>query len=259
MADSRRGTGASTYESLVERAARERDVVGVVLGGGRGKGVHTERSDYDVYVVLDDPGELPGTLAEIDDEQVEVLPTSLEELQLIAEDWLHPLRWNRYTFAHVAPVLDRTDGRLQLVLDQKELVPSDHLASHLRESLDAYVNLAYRSLKNHADGEDVGAALDAAESVAPLLDYLFALDGRIRPYNKFLRWELDRHELPTLDVSTTELVAAVVKLGEGDTSAQRRMFRHAEAAAARCGLADVIDAWGPAALAVLREPPDADR
>jgi hypothetical protein len=57
------------------------------------------------------------------------------------------------------------------------------------------VNGAYRSAKNHRDGRTDEAHLDAAESLPHLLTALFALHRRVRPYNKYLGWELRQHPL----------------------------------------------------------------
>jgi len=58
-------------------------------------------------------------------------------------------------------------------------------------ALDAYVNSTYRSLKAERLGEVLGARLDAADAASHLLDALFALRGRVRPWSKYLRWELE--------------------------------------------------------------------
>ncbi len=62
---------------------------------------------------------------------------------------------------------------------------------------DAYRNTRFRPAKNRRDGNTEAAVLDAAESVASLLDVVFTVEGRVRPYNKFLRWELDIPPLGT--------------------------------------------------------------
>ena len=59
--------------------------------------------------------------------------------------------------------------------------------------LDAYINLLYRSLKSWRDGRPLEAHLDAAESIDLALWVIFAMHQRLRPPNKYLRWELQRH------------------------------------------------------------------
>lgn len=76
-----------------------------------------------------------------------------------------------------------------------------------------------------------------------LLDLLFALDRRPRPYHKYLAWELDRYPLPGWD--TDELLSAVDVISTtGGVAAQQQLFGLVETAARRAGLGAVLDAWG---------------
>ncbi len=96
--------------------------------------------------------------------------------------------------------------------------------------------------------------LDAAEGVPFLLDLLFALDRRPRPYHKYLAWELDRYPLPGWD--TDALLSSVDVISTtGDVAAQRQLFGLVEAAARRAGLGAVLDAWG-GDLDLMRPQPD---
>jgi hypothetical protein len=56
----------------------------------------------------------------------------------------------------------------------------------VRGHLDGYINQVYRSLKCYRDGRAAGARLEAADSVRPMLDVMFGLHGRLRPYCKYL-------------------------------------------------------------------------
>jgi hypothetical protein len=85
--------------------------------------------------------------------------------------------------------------------------------------------------------------LDAADSIRFLLELLFALDRRPRPYNKYLEWELARYPLPGWDTGIL-LDAADRISGTGDVPLQRRLFAHVEAAVRRAGHGAVLDAWG---------------
>ncbi|MGC5010726.1 hypothetical protein ACLQ2R_08185 [Streptosporangium sp. DT93] len=109
--------------------------------------------------------------------------------------------------------------------------------------LDAYANSLYRSVKNDRDGHPLAALLDAADSVRFLLELLFALDRRSRPYNRYLEWELARHPLPGWDAAV--LLDAVRRVsGTGDVPLQRSLFARVEATARRAGHGAVLDAWG---------------
>ena len=97
--------------------------------------------------------------------------------------------------------------------------------------LDGYVNSLHRSLKN------------AQESVRWWLDFVFAVHGRIRPYNKWLEWELAHHPLPpscNLQLGRLERIARTPDGGE-----QRALFRETEALAREHGLDATIDGWEP--------------
>jgi hypothetical protein len=74
------------------------------------------------------------------------------------------------------------------------------------------------------------------ESLPWLLETVFALHGRLRPYNKYLQWELENFPLP--ESRNTMLMPARVP-----TSALR-LFNQVEALARRHGHANVLDAWG---------------
>jgi hypothetical protein len=65
--------------------------------------------------------------------------------------------------------------------------------------LDGYVNMAFRALKSDRDGRPLERRLDAAESVHWWLDVVFTLEGRVRPYNKYLAWELREHPLSVVE------------------------------------------------------------
>jgi hypothetical protein len=94
-----------------------------------------------------------------------------------------------------------------------------------------------------ANGQALAARLDAADSVRFLLETLFTLDRRPRPYNKYLEWELTRFPLPGWGTGTLLDTVAHIS-GTGDVSTQRHIFAQAEAAARRAGHGAVLDAWG---------------
>jgi hypothetical protein len=95
----------------------------------------------------------------------------------------------------------------------------------------------------------VEARLDAAESVPALLTMVFALHGRVRPYNKYLIWELTRYPLGS--ARWDGLPALLDRVLGGDVEAQRYLFAAAEHEARLRGHGDVLTAWGDA-LALLR-------
>jgi hypothetical protein len=120
-----------------------------------------------------------------------------------------------------------------------------------RSRLDEFINFTYRALKSHRDGLTDAARLDSAESVASMLDVVFSLSARVRPYNKYLAWELSKHPLPGADWQDGRLLRCVNGLLEGSEAAVRESFLaverecHAyEKRVGQCEMSEVIDAWG---------------
>ena len=130
------------------------------------------------------------------------------------------------------------------------------LVDHSR--LDGWVNFAYRALKSHRDGRPLEARLDAVESVPWLLDVVFTLAGRVRPYNKYLPWELRVHPLAVPEWSAEAFLPEIEGMLAGDPGALRRTFavvdrevRTWDAVHGMTVCGDLLDDWGPE-LAVFR-------
>jgi predicted nucleotidyltransferase len=239
------------FESFVREAAEDPDIVGVVLGGSRGRGaLVTPESDFDAYVIVREPSLVSAYAEKFPSrhgDEIEYLIFSLDTFRRHALPGT-PDRWNAYTFAHVEPLIDKLDGELRRLIAQKA-VPAESDAAAF---LDGYLNLYYRSLKNFDAGRTVEGHLDGSESMPWFLDFLFAAHGRVRPFNKWLRWELDNYPLSPLWADVVERVEAI--LATGDLAEQRRLFQDAEPFARDRGLGGVIDAWGPD-VALMRIAP----
>ena len=126
------------------------------------------------------------------------------------------------------------------------------------DQLDGYVNMAYRALKSERDGRRLESRLDAAESVHWWLDVVFTLEGRVRPYNKYLAWELREHPLSVPEWSADRLLPQVEAVLDGDADAVRAAYAVVERACLawdeRHGghdLHELIEGWGDE-LALLR-------
>lgn len=213
-------------DELLARARADENAVGVVVHGSRGRGLHVhEGSDWDVIVVVREPRgdydtqERGGAI-----ESFEV--TSLAQLP----DWMLPgITWT-------TPALDKT-GKVSEELAAVTAV--DPATAAL--PLDGYVNSLYRSLKNARAGLPLASLLDAQESIRYYLDFVFTVHGRIRPYNKWLEWELREHPLPLeVDLSRLDRIART-----GDVDEQRALFRDTESLARERGHGATIDGWEP--------------
>jgi hypothetical protein len=249
-----------TYQALVSLAAADPAVVGLVLFGSQAhEGMVTRFSDHDASVILADgattgltgqrTAELDFGIHSLAEFRAAGLPGDNECLHLT----MHCSKtFDRYKWARAAVVLDRLGGGIAQILAGKAQLGAEEAFRSAAEWLDAYANNVYRSVKNDRDGHALAARLDAADSVRFLLELLFALDRRPRPYNKYLRWELDRYPLPGWD--TGHLLDAVDRIARtGDVSLQQRLFARVEAVARQAGHDEVLDAWGED-LELMRPP-----
>ncbi|SDM33056.1 hypothetical protein SAMN04487981_101148 [Streptomyces sp. cf386] len=241
-----------TYDAFIELATADPAVVGLVLKGSRAHdSMATEHSDHDLYVVLADGAvtDLPRFTGHRTS-RLDLVIVSLAEFRAAGMPG-----HERYALARARVVLDRLSGGaaesgrpaesggIAEILAAKARLGVDEAFRAAGGWLDGYANSLYRSVKNDRDGEPLAARLDATDSVGHLLELLFALDRRPRPYNKYLRWELARHPLPGWDGDT--LLGAVDRISaSGDVAVQRRLFARVEAAARRAGHGAVLDAWG---------------
>jgi len=148
---------------------------------------------------------------------------------------------------------DHTGGRVTEAVRRQATVDDDEQRWVLidQDQLDGYVNFAYRALKSHRDGRLLEARLDAAESLPWLLNVVFTLAGRLRPYNKYLPWELREHPLAAPEWSADAFPPEIERMLAGDAAAIRRTFavvdrevRAWDAAHGTTACGDLVDDWG---------------
>jgi hypothetical protein len=244
-------SAAERYRRLVEAAREDPEVVGVAMTGSRGKGFPTATSDYDVMVVLRDgaPAERRRWYEELGEGGIDCWTMSMGELARHTASWGREFAWNmvwyeRYDYADATVEVDKT-GSLRQVLDRKGAVPEELRVPLLRESLDAYVNSFYRSLKCLRNGNRLGARLEAGDSIGYLLTFVFALEGRHRPFCGYLERELRARPLRSIPLKGEEILAMIGAIVEsGDAAPQQRLFGVIDAVAWQHGCGDVLDAWG---------------
>jgi hypothetical protein len=214
-------------EPLLERARNDENVIGIVHSGSRGRNAYvTDTSDWDAFVVVrEERGDYVT-------EHGSNLGLSEVTLEVLAD----PPEWARPAFLSLSPQLDKTGEVAEALRTATTVDPA--MAA---EPLDAYVNSYYRSAKNSRVGLELASLLDAQESIPHYLQFVFAVHGRVRPFNKWLEWELDRSPLSVeVDFDRLERIART-----GDLTEQQALFRDTEALARGQGHGATIDGWKP--------------
>ena len=242
--------------ALDELVARDDPtILGLVLSGSAARGIATERSDVDVFVVRDDAVQREKSQSPAIDE----IPISLADLERVDRhgtgDW-----YFRWSFAYAQVLRDETGGRITDAVRRQATVDDEEQQWVLidQDRLDGYVNFAYRALKNHRDRRVLETRLDAAVSLDWLLHVVFTLAGRLRPYNKYLAWELREHPLDVPEWSADAFLPEIELTLAGNAAAIRRTFavvdrevRAWDVAHGTTACADMVDDWGDE-LEILR-------
>ena len=234
------------YEKIYNEAENDPNIIGFFLGGSRGKGFQTKDSDYDTYIIVED-----NIVIEYKEKYplrkskgIDLIVFSFSEFKKYAS-WGSSEAWDRYSFAHVKTQLDK-NGKIQELLDDKAKVPEKFLSKFIAGALDGYVNFLYRSLKCIRDGDIEAARLEAAFSLPVFLDVIFAIhDGRLRPYYKYLKWELESFPLIKFPMTGEEIVNNLMKiLDSADNKAQRKFLNTTEIILRKEGFGKVFESWG---------------
>jgi hypothetical protein len=232
-----------TFEELVREAEADPDIAGVLLLGSHGRGVLvTEHSDLDVYFVAVDDAARERWVRQHPlrhGDPIEVITTTLARLRARPAPGTEEA-YLAYSLAHVSVLVDKLEGEVAALAEAREFVDP----ASASEPLDGFVNLVYRARKSARAGDRRAAHLDAAESVGYFLEFLFAAHGRVRPFNKWLEWELGHHPLDP-PWTADKLLPRLERLLAGDAGELVASFRDAERLARERGLGETIDGWEP--------------
>ena len=240
--------GQDEYDRFVAAARENPAVVGLILTGSRGRNAFVRPdSDWDVRLVVTDAAfpDVADDLATGHGSPVEVAVFSLASVATMGGIG-SGTEWDRYSYAHCQVVLDKLDGRIRELAAQQARLSTEEARDVAGKALDDYINSYYRALKNSTVRLDAEAHLDAAESIGPLLTALFAMHGRVRPFNKFLAWELEQFPLPGEVLDVRVLVPRLLGiLRAGNVRDQASLFRDVEEIARANELGGVVDGWEP--------------
>ncbi|MEZ5425914.1 MAG: nucleotidyltransferase domain-containing protein [Pyrinomonadaceae bacterium] len=245
-----------TYQKLLDFAETDENVLGFVLVGSRGKGLVGEHSDYDcVLIVRDDFSEHFISLMSKLPPSFEVVVFTIDEFEKHA-DWNSKTVWDRYNWTHLRAQIDKTGGKIQSMIDEKGKIPSAELERFIKGKADHYINQVYRSIKCFRDNNLVGHHFEAVDSIQPLFDVLFAVhNGRLRPYFKYLEWELKENSLNKFPVPADDLLNAIRKIfADGCYQSQQKLFIELEKLLRAEGYGEVFDSWGDKLTPVRHKP-----
>lgn len=226
---------AAAWSRLVAAAEADADVVGLVLTGGRGKAVSTHLSDWDGLLVVADDA-VTGWRGAV--------PTGLDVSVVAESEWTTyaepgtPYAWRAYDLAHLTASVDH--GGFQKALQRKGRRPPTLAIGVASAAVGATLNHLYRAAKSCRDGDLTAARLDLAEMVAAFLEAVFALEGRYRPYNVLLAWEMTQHPLRSVP---SGVLGDLRRMLEGDLEAAWRVEAVLAAACQDAGVTDEVDGW----------------
>jgi predicted nucleotidyltransferase len=232
------------FDYLLHMAKEDSNVTGFILLGSRGKGFENEYSDYDIIIIAED-NFLEICKEKYEKEHSEKLDLgvlSLSEFENYAE-WSSQTSWDRYTFSHVKALVDKT-GEIQRMIDLKGQIPESVRNDVIADSLDAYINQVYRSMKCFRTGNIVGARLEASREIPYLLDFIFALHNRLKPFYGYLEKELKSYPLEKMPWKTEDFLRKILLiLSTADIDTQQELLKSVEILSRKEGFGKVFDDW----------------
>ena len=179
-------------QALRAEGAADPDVIGILVTGSRGVGAVTTESDYDVIFVVSDE-----TMARYERDKREpqrggTISPPIDTSDIQWHECPRTLRSYNTVGVDVCRVIFDRTGELTALAAELERMPEEQAREKAAASYDIYLNSMFRSLKCWRRGDELGARLNAAQSVEPLLDALFALERLWRPFASRLYLHLEK-------------------------------------------------------------------
>lgn len=235
---------ALRFRRLVAEAKTDPNILCFFLAGSRGKGFENRNSDYDPYMIVKDivAKKYKSKYEKMNLEDIHLSVLSLSEFRKYAA-WGSPLSGDRYDFTHVKIFVDK--NKIGKIAVEKGSVPKDKQKSFISSSLDSYINSLFRSLKCLKNGNIIGARLEAAKSIYPLLDAIFSLELRPRPFDDYLEKELKKYPLKKFPWKREEFIRKILSIqATAGLKAQQEILKKIEKIFRKEGYNKVFDGWG---------------
>lgn len=232
------------YEQILQEAQENDKVVALVLLGSRGKGFENEYSDYDMIMITkDEDSDLVKKYQDKKLDNVDLTVKSLSDFKNFA-NWESPESWDRYNYAHVKILVDKTNEELEKIIEEKGHIPKDKQAKFIDWWIDGYVNGVYRSVKCIRNDNIFGAHLEAVNSMLDLLTLVFGINGRHRPFLGYVEKELKMYPLENLPWQAKEFVEKIkFVLETADLETQQELLSGIEKMSREIGHGHMFDGW----------------
>jgi predicted nucleotidyltransferase len=233
------------YEKILREAKGDPNIIGFVLTGSRGKGFEHEKSDYDPWIIVINAKiakEYEKKYDEMNLKDIDLCVASLAEFKKLSS-WNEHNIYERYDYTHVQILIDKT-GEITKIIKEKGGVPKDKKDNFINSSLDGYINQVFRSVKSIIKNDQFAAHLEAVFSIPLLLDAIFALEGRPKPFYCYLEKELEKYPLKIFPWKKDEFIRKLSKiLTTGDLKTQQGILIEVEKMFRKAGYNQVFDDW----------------
>jgi hypothetical protein len=237
-------THLEIFEDLFDEAKSDDNIIGFFLGDTKDNGIGDHLSGINLcMIVKDDIVNEYKKKFDIEVPEINLSVMSLTEFTEYSESQ-GETSGERYNFTHLSALVDKTGGEIQKLIKEKGLIPENQQAEFINNSLNAYINCFYRSVRSYQKQEAVGIRLEAAASIQYLLNALFALHGRVAPFADYLVSELKARPLEKFSWSVKKILEVLLKiLNTGDLETQQELFKAVEKVFRSSGYGKVFDDW----------------
>jgi len=229
---------------ILGEARDDKNIIALFSTGSCGKGMVTDESDFDATMIVKDEvvEEYINKYQGIGGILCDLSIKTMGELKEAAA-WGGSMAWDRYNYTHLKAEVDKT-GEIQKIIDEKGIFPSDKRKEFVSASLDGFINQVYRSVKCFRDGDIIASQLEAADGLPSLLNAIFALEGRVKPFYKYLDWELKNYPLVKLPWAKNEFISIILKIVQtGDLLTQQEVLKKIEDVFRKEGFDKLFDSW----------------
>ena len=138
---------------------------------------------------------------------------------------------------------DKT-GEVEILSKKRGTMTDFESKALIRSALDGYINAVFRVVKCYSSGSESGIRFESATSIQYLLDTLFALEKRPRPFWRYTEQELKQYPLKKLPWSVEQFLVDILDiLTTGNVQLQQRMLGEIKVLLTKGGFGDVFDAW----------------